>query len=55
MQSTSFDMPGWLKLKLESRLQGEISIASKMHMTHYPNGRKCRGTKEPLDEGERGE
>ena len=45
-------MLGWMKLKLESRLQGEISIASKMHMTHYPNGRKCRGTKESLDEGE---
>ena len=26
MQSTSFEMPGWMKLKLESRLPGEISI-----------------------------
>ena len=26
MQSTSCEMPGWMKLKLESRLQGEISI-----------------------------
>ena len=24
MQSTSCEMPGWMKLKLESRLQGEI-------------------------------
>ena len=26
MQSTSWEMPGWMKHKLESRLQGEISI-----------------------------
>ena len=26
MQSTSCEMPGWMKHKLESRLQGEISI-----------------------------
>ena len=26
MQSTSCEMPGWIKHKLESRLQGEISI-----------------------------
>ena len=25
MQSTSYEMPGWMKLKLESRLPGEIS------------------------------
>ena len=28
MQSTSCDMPGWMKHKLESRLLGEISITS---------------------------
>ena len=28
MQSTSWEMPGWLKHKLESRLPGEISITS---------------------------
>ena len=28
MQSTSWEMPGWMKHKLESRLQGEISIIS---------------------------
>ena len=33
MQSTSFEMPGWMKHKLESRLQGEISITSDMQMT----------------------
>ena len=26
-------MPGWMKHRLESRLPGEISIASKMQMT----------------------
>ena len=33
MQSTSCEMPGWMKHRLESRLPGEISIASKMQMT----------------------
>ena len=28
MQSTSREMPGWMKHKLESRLLGEISITS---------------------------
>ena len=32
-QSTSCETPGWLKHKLESRLLGEISIASDMQMT----------------------
>ena len=33
MQSTPCEMPGWMKHKLESRLLGEISIASDMQMT----------------------
>ena len=33
MQSTSFEMPGWMKHKMESRLPGEISITSDMQMT----------------------
>ena len=33
MQSTSCDMLGWMKHKLESRLLGEISITSEMQMT----------------------
>ena len=32
MQSASFKMPGWMKHTLESRLLGEISITSDMHM-----------------------
>ena len=53
MQRTSWEMPGWMKHKLESRLPGEISITSDMQMTP-PYGRKQRGTKQPLDESERG-
>ena len=33
MQSTSCEMSGWMKHKLESKLQGEISIMSDMQMT----------------------
>ena len=33
MQSTSFEMPGWMKHKPESRLPGEIYITSDMQMT----------------------
>ena len=33
MQSTSCEMPGWMKHKLESRLPGEISITSDMQTT----------------------
>ena len=32
MQSTSWEMLGWMKHKLESRLPGEISIISDMQM-----------------------
>ena len=40
--------------RLESRLSGEVSITSDMKMTP-PLWRKRRGTKDPLDESERGE
>ena len=53
MQSTSCEIPGWMKHKLESRLLGEISITSDMQMTHL-YGRKWR-TKKPLDESKRRE
>ena len=33
MQSTSWEMLGWMKHKLESRLLGELSITSDMQMT----------------------
>ena len=32
MQSTSREMPGWMKQKLKSRLPGEISITSDTQM-----------------------
>ena len=54
MQSTSREMLGWKKHKLESRLPGEISITSDMQMTP-PLWQKVKGTKKPLDESERGE
>ena len=40
-----------MKQKLEPRLPGKTSTTSDMHMT-LPYGRKRRGTKVPLDEGE---
>ena len=33
MQSTSCEMPGWMKHKLESKFPGEIAITSDMQMT----------------------
>ena len=33
MQSTSYEMPGWIKHKLESRLLGEILTTSDVQMT----------------------
>ena len=42
-----------MSYKLESRLPGAISTTSDIQM--IPRGRKRRGTKEPPDEGERGE
>ena len=33
MQSTSCEMPGWMKHKLDSRLLGETSITSDTQMT----------------------
>ena len=33
MQSTSCEMPGWMKHKLESRMLGKISVTLDMQMT----------------------
>ena len=33
MQNTSYEMPGWMNHKLESRLPGEISTTSDMQVT----------------------
>ena len=53
MQSAPCKTLGWMSYKLESRLPGETSTTSDIQM--IPRGRKQRGTKEPPDEGERGE
>ena len=54
MKSASWEVPSWMKRKLESRFLGEISITSDMQMTP-PFGKKWRRNKEPLDENNRGE
>ena len=54
IQSSSCEIPGWMKHKLESRLQGEISITSDMQMTPL-SWQKLKRNKKPLDEGESGE
>ena len=53
MQSTSCEMLGCIKHKLESRLPGEIPITSDMHMA--PPLWQRRRTKEPLGDSEREE
>ena len=45
MQSTSCEMPGWMKHKLESRMQEEISIISDMQMAP-PSWQKAIKVKE---------
>ena len=54
MQSTSCEMPGWMKHKLESRLLGEISVTSDLQTT-TSLWQKVKRTKESLDESERGQ
>ena len=53
MQSTSDEMPCWMKHELESRLLGEISVTSAMQMTPHL-WQKAKRTNESLDESERG-
>ena len=54
MQSTSCEMPGWMKHKLESRLPGKISVTSDTQMAP-PLWQKVKRTNEPFDESERRE
>ena len=49
MQSTSYEMLGWLKHKMESRLPGEISITSNMQMTPPPLWQKVNRRKTVSD------
>ena len=57
MQSTSWEMLDWMKYKLESRLPGEILIASDMQMSQLLR-KKWRETKNLLmkvkEESEKG-
>ena len=53
MKSTSWETLCWMKHKLESILPREI--ITSLFRWHNFYGRKQRGTKEPLDESERGE
>ena len=53
-QNTSCEMLGWRNHKLEQRFLSEVSTTSDIQVYHS-NGRKWRGTKETLDEGERRE
>ena len=52
MQSTSWDMLGWMKHKLDCREKYQYPRICRWH---HPYGRKWRRTKEPLDESEWGE
>ena len=54
IQSRLCEMPSWMNYKLESRLLEKYQQPQTCR-SHYSNGRKQRGTKEPLDKGERGE
>ena len=53
IQDTLCEMPGWMKHTLISRLLREI--LNQIHRWCYPYGRKWRGIKKSLGEGERGE
>ena len=53
MQSTLWEILGWMKYKLESRFPGEILITSDTQMTP-PLWQKAK-KKEPFDESKRGE
>ena len=48
MQSMSWEVPGWMKHKLESRVLGEISITSDMQITPHL-WQKVKRNLEPFD------
>ena len=54
MQSTSCEMSGWVTQKLEQCRQEKYQ-QPQICGWYHSNDRKLRGTKEPLDEGKRGE
>ena len=54
MQNTSWEIPDWMSHKLESRLPGEYQ-QPQICRWYLSSGRKWKGTKDLLDEGERRE
>ena len=48
MQSTTCEMLGWMKYKLESRLPGEISVTLEIQITP-PLWQKVKKNKEPFE------
>ena len=54
MQSTSFEMLGWMNHQRDQDFQEKYKRLQICRWYHS-NGRKYRGSKEPPDEGERGE
>ena len=54
MQSASWEMPGWMNHKLESRLREKYQQPHICRWYHS-NGRKRRRTKKHLDKSERGQ
>ena len=54
MQSILCEMPGWMKLSWNQDCQEKYQ-QPQICRWHHPNGKKQRGTEEPLDEGQRRE
>ena len=54
MQNTSCEMPGWMKHKLQSRLQRKISTTSDMQIIPLLWQKVKGNLQESLDEDERG-
>ena len=58
MQSTSCEMLGWIKFKVDSRLPGEISITSNKSddaTLMAESEEELKSSSQSLDESERGE
>ena len=53
IQSTSWEMLGWMKYKLESKDCWEKYQLPELCRWHHPYGRKWIGPDKPLDESER--
>ena len=54
MQSTSWEMPGWMNQSWDQYCQEDYQ-QPQICRWYHSNGRKCRGTKETFDEGKKEE